>query len=113
MNNFDWAEELNVAVTVCDLDGTVLYMNEKSARTFSKSGGKELVGKSLMGCHSDKSREKIAELMGNASTNAYTIDKNGIKKLIYQTPWFEDGKIKGLVEFSLEIPFEMPHFKRE
>ena len=107
------AKEAPFSITVCDTKGIILYMNEKSARTFSKSGGKELVGKSLMGCHSDKSREKIAVLMGNASTNAYTIDKNGIKKLIYQTPWFEDGKIKGLVEFSLEIPFEMPHFKRE
>jgi len=112
MNNFDWANELNVAVTICDLNGIVLYMNEKSARTFSKDGGKNLIGKSLMGCHSEKSKAKISELMGDASTNAYTIEKNGIKKMIYQTPWFVAGKIEGLVEFSMEIPFEMPHFKR-
>lgn len=108
MNNFEWAEELNIAVTVCDLNGIVLYMNDKSARTFSTQGGK-----SLMGCHSDKSRGKIAELMHDASSNSYTIEKNGIKKMIYQTPWFVNGKSEGLVEFSMEIPFEMPHFKRE
>ena len=48
MNNFEWAEELNVAVTVCDTQGIVVYMNSKAAKTFSKDGGKELIGKSLM-----------------------------------------------------------------
>jgi len=113
MNNFEWAEELNVAVTVCDLNGIVLYMNGKAARSFSKDGGKELIGKSLMGCHSEKSQAMIAELMANANTNAYTIEKNGIKKMIYQTPWFVNGKTEGLVEFSMEIPVEMAHFIRE
>jgi hypothetical protein len=35
-----------------------------------------------------------------------------VKKLIYQSPIFEDGEYKGIVELSLEIPFDMPHFKR-
>ena len=30
-----WAEELNCAVTVCDSDGIILYMNKKSRETFS------------------------------------------------------------------------------
>jgi len=55
INNFEWAEELNVAVTVCDTQGIVVYMNAKAANTFSKDGGKELIGKSVMGCHSEKS----------------------------------------------------------
>ncbi len=41
------------------------------------------------------------------------IGKNGVKKLIYQTPWIENGEFRGLVELSLEIPFEMPHFVRK
>lgn len=113
MNNFEWAEELNVAVTVCDTQGIVVYMNSKAAKTFSKDGGKELIGKSLMGCHSEKSQAKIAELMNNATTNTYTVEKNGVKKLIYQTPWFVDCKVNGLVELSMEIPFEMAHFSRD
>jgi len=36
-----------------------------------------------------------------------------VKKLIYQGPWFQDGKYGGLVELSLEIPMEMPHFVRQ
>lgn len=113
MNEFEWAEELNIAVTVCDLKGIVLYMNGKAAKSFSKEGGKELIGKSLMGCHSEKSQKKIAELMANTSTNVYTVEKNGIKKMIYQTPWFVNGKAEGLVEFSMEIPSEVAHYIRE
>jgi hypothetical protein len=42
----------------------------------------------------------------------YTTEKNGIKKLVYQSPWYKDGQYAGFVEFVLEIPFEMPHFIR-
>ncbi len=27
MNDFQWAEEMNCAVTVCDCDGVILYQN--------------------------------------------------------------------------------------
>jgi hypothetical protein len=50
--------------------------------------------------------------MESRQKNVYTIEKNGVKKLIYQTPWFENGEYRGFVEFGLEIPFEMPHFIR-
>jgi hypothetical protein len=43
----------------------------------------------------------------------YTIEKNGVRKLIFQAPWFQDGKYAGLVELALEIPAEMPHFVRD
>ena len=51
--------------------------------------------------------------MEEHATYAYTIEKNGVKKLIYQIPWYENGEFMGLVEFSLEIPFEMPHYIRK
>jgi hypothetical protein len=35
-----------------------------------------------------------------------------VKKLIQQTPWHEKGEPAGLVEFSLVIPFDLPHFVR-
>lgn len=109
----DWKEEVNFAITVCDNDFKVLEMNQKSARTFAKDGGKALIGTSLMDCHPEHAREKIKQLMAGAATNAYTIEKNGVKKLIYQTPWYKDGKAAGLVELSLELPAEMPHFVRK
>jgi len=32
--------------------------------------------------------------------------------LIYQSPWYQNGEFAGLVEISLEIPEQMPHFVR-
>jgi len=110
--NFIWDEEFNSAVTVCDVNGIVLYMNNKAARTFDKDGGKSLIGKSLFDCHSPRSGEIIRDLIANNKKNVYTIEKNGVKKLIYQAPWYENGKVMGLVEISHEIPFDMPHFVR-
>jgi len=108
----NWKDGVNFAITVCDAEGKVVEMNEKSAATFAKGGGKDLVGKNLLDCHPEPSRSKVEKMLAEPFTNAYTIEKNGVKKLIYQTPWYADGKPAGLVELSLEIPADMPHFVR-
>ncbi len=110
--NINWVKEFNSAVTICDTEGTIIYMNDKAASMFSKDGGYNLIGTSLFDCHSEQSNEIIKNLMIENKSNSYTIEKNGIKKLIHQSPWYENGKLKGLVEISIEIPFEMPHHKR-
>ena len=103
---------LPFAVTACDNEGIIIYMNEKSRATFIKNESESLIGKSLFDCHGEKSAVKIKELLTEGTTNSYTISKNGLKKLIYQCPWYKDGKVAGLVEISLVIPEEMPHFVR-
>ena len=108
----DWAKQVSFAVTVCDRDGIVLYMNEKAGVTFEKWGGLGLVGKSLYDCHKPESRAKIIEMLADGSVNTYTIEKAGQKKLVHQAPWFEDGVVAGLVELSIVLPGEMPHFVR-
>ncbi|MEI6093492.1 MAG: diguanylate cyclase [bacterium] len=112
MKHINWTKELNVAMTVCDENGVILEMNDKSCKTFEKQGGCKLIGTSLLDCHPEPARSKVLDLLANPRMNCYSIEKNGIKKIIYQTPWFEAGKFKGFVEMSLEIPFEMPHFVR-
>lgn len=109
---FESLDGINIAITVCDGTGVVVEMNEKSKATFAKYGGGELVGKSLVECHPEPARTKLVGLLKSPATNAYTISKNGVRKLIYQTPWYKDGEFAGLVEFSLEIPGDMPHFER-
>ena len=106
----DWAKEMNCAVTVCDKEGVILYMNDKAKETFAKHG--DLIGKSLIPCHNENSRAIIAKLLETGGTNSYTIQKNGQKKMIYQTAWKEDGAVAGLVEISMVIPEEMPHYIR-
>ncbi len=108
-----WIKEFPAAITVCDVEGMLLEMNDKAAKTFEKDGGRELIGKNMLDCHPDPARGKVERLMDGQQKNVYTIEKNGVKKLIYQSPWYKDGKYAGFVEFSFEIPFEIPHFIRD
>lgn len=105
-------KEIPYSVTICDKDGKILEMNDKSISTFCKDG-QSLVGNNLLDCHPEPARTKLLGLLENHDVNAYTIEKNGVKKLIYQAPWFEEGEFKGYVELSMEIPFEMPHYVRQ
>ncbi|KAF0125988.1 MAG: PAS fold domain protein [Elusimicrobia bacterium] len=109
----DWAENAGFAVTICGRDGTITYMNAGSRKTFKKYGGGELVGRSLLDCHPEPARSKLRAMLEQPAVNAYTIEKAGVKKLIYQAPLVKDGGISGLVELSLELPAEMPHFVRK
>jgi len=109
----EWIEKLDGNVIVCDADGIIIYMNETAIRNYEKDGGAALIGRNLMDCHGEASRQKILEIMTTHRKNVYTIEKKGRKKIIYQTPWMEGSAFKGIVEFSLEIPFEMAHFKRD
>jgi transcriptional regulator with PAS, ATPase and Fis domain len=112
MNEHDWIKEFPAAVTVCDPQGVILAMNDKAAMTYEEDGGYDLVGRNMLDCHPEQARIKTEKLLADREKNVYSIEKNGIKKLIYQSPWFKDGDYAGIVEISLEIPFEMPHFLR-
>lgn len=108
-----WTREFPGAITVCDRKGIILEMNDRSAKTFADQGGRKLIGSSLLDCHSELSRGKVEHLLEAQQKNVYTIEKDGVKKLIYQTPWYQNGVYAGLVELGLEIPAEMPHFVRD
>ncbi len=109
----NWSKELPFAITVCDKDGKILELNDKAGKTFAKWGGMDLLGKNLFDCHNPHSVKMIKEMMTDDKTNCYTIEKEGIKKIIYQCPWYENKEVMGMVEISIEIPFEMPHFIRK
>jgi hypothetical protein len=108
-----WVEGFPGAVTVIGADGTILYLNDKASEAFAGRGGREaLLGKDIMACHGETSRATISALLREGRANSYTIEKGGKRKLIYQAPWFQGGEIAGLVELSLIIPSELPHFVR-
>jgi len=108
----DWVDEFPGAVTVCDLKGVILEMNNCAAENFKKSGGAVLIGTNLLDCHPEHVRPMIETLFQTQKCNVYTIEKNGQKKLIYQAPWYEESVCQGYVELSLEIPAQMPHYVR-
>ena len=71
-----------------------------------------LIGSNVLDCHPEPARSELLDLMQEQKRNIYTIEKNGIKKLIYQSPWYHEGQYAGFVEISIEIPLELPHFVR-
>ena len=107
-----WVDEFPVAITVCAKDGTIVEMNARSEHTFAKDGGRKLMGGDVLACHPAAAKEKLNRMLSSGKKNAYTIEKDGVRKLIYQSPWYQDGEYMGFVELSLEIPMEMAHFKR-
>lgn len=109
----EWIEKLDGNVIVSDQEGFIIYMNEKALNQYVKDGEESILGKNLKECHKEASNQKIREIIETKKNNVYTIEKNGVKKIVHQSPWFVNGEFRGIVEFSLEIPFEMPHYIRE
>jgi transcriptional regulator with PAS, ATPase and Fis domain len=109
----DWTRELTVAITVCDKEGRILEMNEQSRQVFAKSGGGKLIGVSLLDCHPVQARQKLINLLETREVNCYTVDKDGVKKLIYQAPWYEGGEFGGYVELSMPLPQGLPNYVRQ
>jgi hypothetical protein len=107
-----WLEGLDAAITACDAEGVIVYLNARAAEAFREDGGMGLVGKSLYACHDERANAEIRRIMRERIPNAYTTEKNGKKKLIWQAPWHKGGEFAGLVEIAVPIPFEMPHFVR-
>jgi len=109
----EFIDKLDGNVIVSDATGRIIFMNEKAKVQYEKEGEPSLIGRDLMECHNEASRKKITGIITSGQPNVYTIEKRGIRKLIYQSPWFRDGEFRGIVEFSLVIPAEMPHFVRD
>jgi len=108
-----WSDEFEGAVTICNRNGVITYMNETSKKLFGKYGGGELVGKNLLDYHPEPSRSKVANMLITPTTNTYTIEKAGVKKIVHQSPLYEKGVFSGLIEISFELPQTLPHHIRD
>jgi hypothetical protein len=108
-----WVKEFPGIITVCDANGTIIDLNDASVRQFAEEGGAKLIGSCIFDCHPEPALSKFKELMKSRRQNIYTIQKNGRRKLVFQTPWYKDGKFAGFLDMTLEIPWEMPHFNRD
>ncbi len=63
-------------VVICDLEHIIVYINSAAINKYSKYGGEDLVGKSLLNCHNEHSREIInrddsAKLIGYYEKHEY------------------------------------------
>ena len=51
------------AVVICDTEHTIVYMNPAAVQNYANRGGAELVGKSLLACHNERSNEMIRKIV--------------------------------------------------
>ena len=113
MANHQWVSEYNASILVCDAEGVILEMNEAAAAGYASDGGRKLIGANALDCHPEPARAQFEQMLASGEPHVYTIEKRGVHKLIYQSPWYENGEYRGFIELSLEIPLEMPHFIRQ
>jgi hypothetical protein len=113
MEKMNWSKYFPAAITVTDEKGVIIEMNDLSIASYQKDGGAALIGTNSIDCHNEPSLSKVKKLYEDQALNVYTVTKNGKKKLIYQSPYFVEGKFAGMVELSLPLPEEIPHFDRD
>ena len=92
------------AVVICDLEHTVIYMNPVAIERYAKWGGNSLMGKSLLNCHNEKSRElifKVIEWFKASKDNniVYTFFNEKENKDVYMVALRDDeGNLIGYYE---------------
>jgi transcriptional regulator with PAS, ATPase and Fis domain len=111
--NHLWVEGFPGAITVCDSEGIILEMNVKAVENFRQEGGRKLIGTNVLDCHPEPARTRLKQLMEKRQVNVYTTEKEGVRKLICQTPWYKAGEYRGFVELSLVIPGDIPNLIRD
>lgn len=109
----DYFEGADIAVTICAKDGTILDMNGKSRKTFLKPGREELIGENVLDCHPEPARSMLEDMLRNPRTNIYTVEKEGLKKFICQTPWYDGAEYAGFMELSIVLPEIIPNRVRK
>lgn len=108
--NFDYLESIpNIAATVCDKEGIVLYQNRHA---IDRDG--DVIGKNLYGCHSQKSAEMIRRMMESGTSHTYQVIHHGKHSFIHQTPWYDaEGNLAGLIELEIDLPGAVPVYDRD
>lgn len=101
-----WSDDFEGAITVCDREGIIVYINKVADK------GRNLLGSNLLDCHPEPSRSKLMKMLEIPTYNSYTVEKNGIKKLVHQTPRFTEGIFCGVTEITFDIPMEMTNHVR-
>ncbi|MGD0115956.1 MAG: PAS domain-containing protein [Dehalococcoidia bacterium] len=108
----EWVKGFPAPVVVVDAKGMIVEMNPEAEEWYADRGGRDLLGTSLFDALPETARIKVKELLASKETNVYTFERDGVRKLVYQSPWYRDGAFAGLVQLLLVAPLEIPHYVR-
>jgi len=89
-------EQDNTSIVICDLNHKIIYMNPFAIKAYEKRGG-NLVGRSLLDCHNDDSKEKIIKVvnwfMDNINNNrVHTFYNEKQNKDVYMIALRDENK---------------------
>lgn len=81
-------EQDRAAVVLCDLKHEIIYMNPAAVINYIRFGGGELIGKNLLDCHNEQSREQIKKVVSWFGTDVnnnivYTFHNEKQNKDVY------------------------------
>ena len=97
-------EQDRCAVVICNLEHDIIYMNPAAIERYKKSGGKALIGKSILVCHSSQSGELIQKAVlwfseSKEHNLIYTFHNEKENKDVYMVALRdEDGTLIGYYE---------------
>ena len=92
------------AVVLCTLDHTIVYMNKTACERYAKWGGEKLVGRSVLDCHNERSREMIVKVLdwfakSKDNNIVYTFKNAKENKDVYMVALRDnDGELIGYYE---------------
>ncbi len=83
-------------IVICNTEHTVIYMNDSAIKKYEKYGAAELVGKSILSCHNEKSCKMIIEItewFGKSKSNntVYTSRNEEENKDVYMVALRDSG----------------------
>lgn len=92
------------AVVICNLQHEIIYMNPAAVSRYENYGGVNLLGKSLLNCHNDRSRQMIKKTISwfeesRENNIIYTFHNEKENKDVYMVALREeDGTLIGYYE---------------
>ena len=91
------------SIVICNLKHEIIYMNPAAVNSYAKRGGDKLIGRSLLDCHNQESRDKIQKVVdwfaADESHNlVYTFHNEKQNKDVYMVALRDDGKLIGYYE---------------
>mgnify|MGYP002529135298 CR=1 FL=1 len=96
-------EQDRSSIVICNLEHEIIYMNPAAAENYAGRGGKKLIGKNLLDCHNNESKEKIIKVVEwfakSAGNNIiYTYHSDTQNKDVYMIALRDGDELIGYYE---------------
>lgn len=100
-------DQVAAAITVLDLDGTILFYNAHAPRILDRKP--EYIGRDIRDLHNPASNAKIEAMLktyqkGQAQEFCWRLTRNNQEYVIRLTPLMKDLRISGAVHIAMLLP---------